>query len=86
MKRLTAILFCLVLFGFGIWFWILPDKALSKEENRPLQALPKLSFSRLTSGKFSSELSTYYADQFPRRDSFVGVKALDRLHQPDVGF
>ena len=79
MKRLTAILFCLVLFGFGIWFWFLPDKTISREENRPLQSLPKLTLSRLASGKFSSELSTYYADQFPLRDSFVGAKALAEI-------
>ena len=79
MKRLSAILFCLVLFGFGIWFWLLPDREISREENRPLQTLPKLTLTRLVSGKFSSELSTYYADQFPLRDSFVGAKALAEL-------
>ena len=79
MKRLTAILFCLVLFGFGIWFWILPDKILSREENRPLQSLPSLTASRLAAGKFSSEFSSYYADQFPLRDAFVGVKAISEL-------
>ena len=79
MKRLTAILFCLLLFGFGIWFWILPDKGISREENRPLQTLPPVTFSRIASGEFSAALSSYYADQFPLRDAFVGVKALSEL-------
>ncbi|MBQ7173372.1 MAG: hypothetical protein IJR88_04575 [Clostridia bacterium] len=76
---LTAVLFCAALFCFGLWFWILPDRAVSAEENRPLQGFPELRFSSLLSGDFSGELSTYYADQFPLRDAFVGAKAVLEL-------
>lgn len=78
MKRrslMVAGLFCAFLALFGLWFWILPDREVSYEENRPLQGLPELRVSSLLSGKLSGELSTYYADQFPLRDALVGLKA-----------
>ena len=73
-------LFLAIIFGLAVAFFIIPDKSFSEEENRALQGAPALSSpgkfaDRLISGKFTSEVAEYYADQFPLRDSFVGLKA-----------
>ena len=54
-------------------FIVSPDKALSESENRTLQQMPKLNFSTLTNGRFESSFEDYVADQFPGRDSWVGL-------------
>ncbi|MBO5274281.1 MAG: hypothetical protein J6I45_06685, partial [Clostridia bacterium] len=82
---------------FTLLFWILPDKNFSEQENRVLQQLPKIqsNFSgsfmerltegkfldRLINGKFTAEIADYYADQFPARDFFVGLKGISEVAQ-----
>ena len=56
-------------------FWIIPDRASSEEENRVLAQFPEFSPESLESGKFTSDFASYMADQFPMRDTFVGIKA-----------
>ena len=73
-------LFLTIVFGLSVAFFIIPDKDFSEEENRVLQGTPSISSpgkfaDRLISGKYTSEIAKYYADQFPLRDSFVGLKA-----------
>ena len=72
-------LFLVFLFGFGIAFWIIPDTDFSPEENRALQTFPTVSAEGWLDGKVSSQLITYYSDQFPLRNSFVGLHALSEL-------
>ncbi len=70
----TVVCFLVVIFGFCAAFFILPDQSFSQEENRSLQTFPRFSFSRLASGDFSSQINEYFADQFPLRNTLVGVK------------
>ena len=72
-------LFLVFLFGFGIAFWIIPDTDFSPEENRALQTFPTVSAEGWLDGKVSSQLITYYSDQFPLRNGFVGLHALSEL-------
>lgn len=74
---------------FTIFF---PDAAFSEQENRPLQQKPTLStpmegsiidkikagrfLDRLIDGKFTSEISKYFQDQLPMRNTYVGIKAV----------
>ena len=74
-----TVLFLVFLFGFGIAFWILPDTDFSPEENRPLQTFPTVNADNWLDGKVSSQLITYYSDQFPLRSGFVGLHALSEL-------
>ena len=72
--------FLAIIFGLAAAFFIIPDKDFSEEENRVLQSAPSISSpgkfgDRLISGKFTSDVAKYYADQFPMRDTFVGLKA-----------
>ena len=72
-------LFLVFIFGFGAAFWILPDADFSPEENRPLQTFPTVSTESWLNGQVSSHLITYYSDQFPLRNAWVGIHALGEL-------
>ena len=76
---LTVVLFVLPLALGLILFVVLPDNDFSAEENRSLQAFPKLTWSSLKDGKFGSQMNEYFADQFPARDALVGIKGIAEL-------
>lgn len=78
-QNLTIAVFLLTVFGFSLAFLILPDRDFSEQENRGLRTLPEFTLAKLTSGKFSDEINDYFADQFPMRDSLVGVKGFAEL-------
>lgn len=78
-ERVTVIAFVALLFGFGIGFYLLPDRSFSPEENRTLQTAPAFSLGALSDGTFSAEIADYYADQFPLRRFFVAGKAFCEL-------
>lgn len=50
------------------------DRTFSPNENRNLAQRPALTLSSLADGSFLSDLSTYYADQFPGRDSWLSIQ------------
>ena len=79
LNRITTLLFLVLLFGFSLLFLILPDQSFSAEENRSLRTFPRFSWESLASGRFSEEINDYFADQFPWRDAFVGVKGISEL-------
>lgn len=72
-------LFLLLIFGFGIAFWAVPDREFSEEENRVLQELPSLSVEGWLDGSVSADLTDYYSDQFPLRTAWVNLHALAEL-------
>ena len=72
-------LFLALIFGFGAAFWIIPDADFSPEENRPLQTFPAVNVESWLDGQVSSRLITYYSDQFPLRNAWVGLHALGEL-------
>ena len=78
-NRITVLLFVAVLFGLMLTFFILPDQAFSAQENRSLRTFPKFTWEKLASGEFSEQINDYFADQFPIRDLFVGVKGVSEL-------
>ena len=75
----TATLFLTVIFGFGVSFWVIPDKSFSENENRVLQSLPKISAQSLLDGNLSRDFNAYFTDQFPFRDSMLTVGAVTQL-------
>ena len=72
-------LFLVLIFGFGVAFWAVPDSDFSPEENRPLQVFPTVNAEGWLDGTVSSQLITYYSDQFPLRNAWVGLHALGEL-------
>ncbi|MBD5170323.1 MAG: hypothetical protein HDT20_09460 [Oscillibacter sp.] len=73
-QRVTAIIFCVFLAGFGLLHIILPDRTFSPVENRNLAQRPAFSWSALMDGSYTADLETYLEDQFPLRDGWMGLK------------
>ena len=69
-----AILFCVLLFGMAITFRLMPKKDFSAVEKRALQTRPKPDMASILSGSYTDRLSDFYADQFPVRTAWVGLK------------
>lgn len=78
-NRITILWFVALLFGFSAWFLLTPAVCFSEQENRSLRTLPHFSWERLASGEYSSNINDYFADQFPARDLFVGIKAISEI-------
>ena len=69
----------IIIYGFALATLIVPDSDFSEDENRYLQQKPKLTLETLTSGRFTSEIADYFADQIPLRNLFVGTKAVAEI-------
>ena len=54
---------------------MLPDRDRSETENRTLAQFPAFSWDALADGSFTEGVEEYFADQFPLRDSWTGLKA-----------
>ena len=74
-SRLLTAVFCLFLGGLLVWHLLLPDRAKSETENRTLAQVPEFSWSALADGSYTAAVEEYFADQFPLRDSWTGLKA-----------
>lgn len=68
-------LFCVFIFGFGIFFFAAPDKDFSEKENRFLAQFKAPTWSTLVSGEFMEDFEDYVVDQFPLRDEWINLKA-----------
>lgn len=73
-QRVTAVIFCAFLAGFGLLHIILPDRTFSPVENRNLSQLPEFSWEALADGSYTASLESYLEDQFPLRDGWMGLK------------
>ena len=74
-SRFLVVLFCLFLGGLLVWHVLLPDRAKSETENRTLAQAPAFSWASLVDGSFTEAVEDYFADQFPLRDGWTGLKA-----------
>ena len=52
-------------------FLVIPDRAMSENENRTLQQKPKLTLSAVADGSYMKQYETYLTDQFPNRDGLI---------------
>ena len=83
---LITLIFVLIIGGFTIVHFAMPDKDISSWERRKLQQFPDISISSLSDGSFMREFEAYLTDQFPLRDSLRTLKArfhFDVLKQKD---
>lgn len=76
MKKQNAIVLLLLWGLLVLAGWLLPEKAVSDAERRPLAQLPELSGESILSGTFMEKFESYSLDQFPLRDGFRTVKSL----------
>ena len=77
--RSLTVFFCLFLGGLLVWHVLLPDRERSEAENRLLAQVPAFSWESLRDGSFTEAAETYFADQFPLRDQWTGLKARTEL-------
>lgn len=83
---LITLIFVLVIGGFTLVHYTLPDKDISSWERRKLQQMPQITVTSLFDGSFMRDFETYLTDQFPLRDSLRTLKArfhFDVLMQKD---
>lgn len=78
-KTLTA-LFLAVIFGFGVLAFSGPVEAISMSERRIFAQLPKITLASILNGKYFSDLETFLLDQFPWRDHFLHIKAINQYY------
>lgn len=76
---LAALLACVIML-ITVLSLVTKDRVFSENENRNLAQKPQLSREALAEGKYLSDVSTYYADQFPGRDNWLSIQLwLNRL-------
>src|SRR5690625_2083086 len=75
MQRLQIICFITFLFGMSIWHLASNDITFSEHENRVLADYPSPSIDKIKDGSWMDKIEVYIADQFPRRNDWVGMKA-----------
>lgn len=76
---ILIILSAVLIFGFTLAFFIIPDREISENENRVLASAPELTLESLVSGKFTEDIKDYFSDQFPLREFFINVKGMSEL-------
>ena len=78
MKRKQAVLLCALflafLWGFLLLSLLTPSRSFSPMENRTLAQRPEFSLSSFFSGQWARDSEAYLTDQFPLRDTWVGLK------------
>ena len=74
-SRFLSAFFCVFLGGLLAWHLLLPDRDRSDVENRTLAQFPEFSWEDLKDGSFTEGVEAYFADQFPLRDQWTGLKA-----------
>lgn len=73
-SRVTVLLFCMLIGGFGIATIVKPSKKFSETENRVLKQKPKIRIESLLNGEFETDYEEYLTDQFIFRDDWIGLK------------
>ena len=84
-QYLPAFLFVGFIFAMAIWFIAGPKLSYSASEKRYLQKFPDASFEHVKDGTFGKEFETFFADQFPARNMWVGVNAYSILAEGNNG-
>lgn len=74
MQRLQIICFIIFISGMGIWHMMSKDVTFSEHENRVLTSFPLPSIDKIKDGSWMDKIEVYIADQFPRRNDWVGMK------------
>lgn len=84
-RYIPAFVFIIFIFGMAIWFLFSPKSDYSSAEKRYLQQFPDTSLESITNGTFSEEFESFFADQFPMRNLWVGFNAYFSLYTGNNG-
>lgn len=78
-QQVTALLFCGFLLCFTVLNLFSPQRSFSDNENRVLAPFPQFSWKKFFLENYTSDLETWFIDQFVFRDQWIGVKAYGEL-------
>lgn len=78
-QQATALLFCGILLCFTVLNLFSPQRSFSDNENRVLARFPQFSWKKFFLENYTSDLETWFIDQFVFRDQWIGVKAYGEL-------
>ena len=84
-KYIPAVVFLIFIYGMALWFLFSPKTDYSSSEKRYLQKFPDANVEKVLSGEFGSEFETFFADQFPQRNTWVGLNAYTTLAEGNNG-
>ena len=84
-KYIPAVVFLIFIYGMALWFLFSPKTDYSSSEKRYLQKFPDTNVEKVLSGDFGSEFETFFADQFPQRNTWVGLNAYTTLAEGNNG-
>ncbi len=79
-SRFTVIFLGTLLLALSLTAWFHPAKEMSETERRPLAAFPEVTGESILDASFMSDFETYTLDQFPFRDCFRKLKALNQFY------
>ena len=70
----SVMLFAILLYGFALIGWLIPLRpSNSQKEKRKLTAFPTPTLTTFVNGQFFSDLSLWYSDTYPMRDTLVSA-------------
>lgn len=84
-RYIPAFFFLIFIFGMAIWFLFSPKSDYSSAEKRYLQQFPDASIENISNGTFGEEFESFFADQFPMRNLWVGFNAYFSLYTGNNG-
>lgn len=84
-RYIPAFVFLIFIFGMAIWFLFSPKSDYSSAEKRYLQQFPDASIEHISNGTFGEEFESFFADQFPMRNLWVGFNAYFSLYTGNNG-
>ncbi|MCH5297332.1 MAG: hypothetical protein J1E85_06665 [Ruminococcus sp.] len=84
-RYIPAFVFLIFIFGMALWFLFTPKSDYSSAEKRYLQQFPNTSLENISNGTFGEEFESYFADQFPMRNLWVGFNAYFSLYTGNNG-
>ncbi len=73
---IMTVCFIAILAVFTVGSFVAPDREFSQNENRPLEAMPKISAQGVLSGEVQKKLNTYSSDQLVFRDAAISLKTV----------
>lgn len=84
-RYIPTFVFLIFIFGIAVWFLFSPKNDYSSAEKRYLQQFPDTSLENISKGTFGEEFESFFADQFPMRNVWVGLNSYFSLYTGNNG-
>jgi hypothetical protein len=74
--KMNSIIFSLILFFGGLFFFILPKQKISDDEKRMLTPFPKFSMHKLFISEYTDSIDLYFSDNFIFRNQIISIASV----------